>query len=72
MSWGLETCQIKKCVCVHMYVYVCVCFRKTRKKEKKEQNPHQRPHEVASQSQIPGLELMNGSYSQSTLRLIHF
>lgn len=58
---GEETPDTRVCVCVHVRVCICVCFRRTKRRQKKKQNHHQRPHEVASQPQILGLDLMNGS-----------
>lgn len=81
VSWGLRDLTMSVCAWVYMCVHTCMCvhvwcmcacFRRTRTKEKKKQNHHQRPHKVASQPHVLGLDWMNGSYSQSTLRLVRF
>lgn len=75
ISWDLETRQM--CMCAHMCVCACVyvCeydLAEHRGGKRKKLNHHQRPHKAASRPPILGLDVTIGSYSQSTLRLIHF
>lgn len=61
-------------MCVYTYeqAHVCVCVLEEQGGGKRKENHQQRPHEGSLTPQTQGLDLINGSYSQSTLRLVAF